>query len=128
LKPLRLICECTQPHNPDHLIVKCSNQACGIWLHASCLAKDTIQRKQQEQGIKAEPATKGRKQARKSAGRTNGTNNAADDNGACAEDENTKAELVAPESAAPEMLVTDKKTGDETKESVHCLSCKELIE
>ncbi|THY91154.1 hypothetical protein D6C80_08059 [Aureobasidium pullulans] len=128
LSPLRLICECKQPHNPDHLIVKCSNQACGIWLHASCLAKDVVLRKQQEQGIKAEPGTKGRKQARKSVGKTSGTKTAGDDNGACEEDENTKAELVVPESAAPEMLVTNKKTGDEAKEPVHCLSCKELIQ
>ncbi|CAD0106195.1 unnamed protein product [Aureobasidium uvarum] len=110
------------PQNPDHLIIKCSNEACGIWLHASCLAQDAVQRKTQQNGDKAE--SNGKKRARKSINK-NFIKSAED---AVAEDDTIRAEVPTPESEAPKIIITDKKTGDETEEPVHCLVCKELVE
>ncbi|KAG9661512.1 hypothetical protein KCU95_g17603, partial [Aureobasidium melanogenum] len=122
LSPLRLICECKRPQNPDNLIIKCSNQDCGIWLHASCLAQDIVQRKSQQNGVKME--TDGKKRARKSINK-NSTQRAED---AVAEDDTIRAKIVASESEAPKVEITDKKTDEETEEPVHCLVCKELVE
>ena len=121
-KPLRLICECKKPQHPDHLIIKCSNQACGTWLHASCLARDIVQRKSEQDEIKV--ATNGRRRSRKSVSK----NNIKSTEDAVAEDENITAKIVALESGVPKVEIVDNKTGEETEEPVHCLVCKELIE
>ncbi|KAI5272430.1 hypothetical protein E4T47_04262 [Aureobasidium subglaciale] len=123
LSPLRLICRCKRPQHPDHVIIKCNNQACGIWLHAFCLAQNAIESKHRN-GSSAKIG----KRARKSINKPNGIEYAVDDNGTCAEDETTKAEVLAPESGAPELLITDKKTGEETREAIPCLLCKELLD
>ncbi|KAI5200138.1 hypothetical protein E4T39_05885 [Aureobasidium subglaciale] len=123
LSPLRLICRCKRPQHPDHIIIKCNNQACGIWLHASCLAHNAIESKQHN-GSSAKIGKRGRK----SINKHNGSEYAADDNGTCAEDETTKAEVLVPDSGAPEVLITNKKTGEETREAIHCLLCKELLD
>jgi hypothetical protein len=121
-KPLRLICECKKPQHPDHLIIKCSTQACGVWLHASCLARDIVQRKNEQDEITV--ATNGKRRSRKSVSKNN-IKSTAD---AVAENENITAKVVAPESGAPKFEIVDNKTGEETEEPVHCLVCKELIE
>ncbi|KAI4725161.1 hypothetical protein E4T49_07084 [Aureobasidium sp. EXF-10728] len=83
---------------------------------------DAVQRRNQQNGDKAE--SKGKKRARKSINK-NYIKSAED---AVAEDDTIRAEVPAPESEAPKIIITDKKTGDETEEAVHCLVCKELVE
>lgn len=127
-KKLRTICKCRKWQNPDHLIVKCSNKACETWLHAACLAERAVQDRQKERTPKAKTGKRGTKR-----GKVNGANDSTgsedeDDNGASAEDDTVKAEVVMPESEHPEMVITDKKTGGVTRESVRCLVCKEIIE
>jgi hypothetical protein len=150
LKPLNTICKCKEPHNPDHLIIKCSNEACGTWLHAYCLAEDAIQRRhnqEQENGVeesikvepKVKPGTKIKAESKAKTGskvrteeqarkHVDGIYCAAD--GVSAENETTKAEVVAEESdtGAPEILLIDKLTSDESREAVRCLVCKQVVE
>jgi hypothetical protein len=124
-KPLRLICKCKRPQHPDHLIIKCSNQACGVWLHASCLAEDIVQRKDEQDVIKVE--SNGKKRSRKSVNK-NSDNIITSTKDAVAEDDNMRVQVVGSDSEAPKVKITDKKTEDETEEPVHCLVCNELIE
>jgi hypothetical protein len=86
------------------------------------LAQDIVQRKSQQDEIKV--ASNGKKRGRKSVSK----NNTKSTEDATAEDDNIRAKVVAPNSEAPKVEITDKSTGDETEESVHCLVCKELIE
>jgi hypothetical protein len=37
------------------------------------------------------------------------------------------AEIVASEAEALKVVITDKKTGDQTMEAVHCLVCKQVV-
>lgn len=68
--------------------------------------------------------TDGKKRARKSINK-NSIRRAED---AVAEDDTIRAKIVASESEAPKVEITDKKTDEETEEPVHCLVCKELVE
>lgn len=93
-----------------------------MWLHASCLAQDIIQRKNQDV---ITVGSIGKKRSRKSINKENNITSTED---AVAEDDNTMAKVVVTDSEAPKVKITDKKTEEETEESVHCLVCKELIE
>jgi hypothetical protein len=121
LKSLNPICECRQPQNPDRLVIKCSNQTCGIWLHASCLAWDVVQRISRQKGLGAGIDSK--QQAWKSIDKHH-TQNVED---AAAEDDITTAKIVALEAEALKVVITDKKTGNQTEEAVHCLVCKQVV-
>jgi hypothetical protein len=46
---------------------------------------------------------------------------------AAAEDSIMMAEIVASEAEALKVVITDKKTGDQTMEAVHCLVCKQVV-
>ena len=46
---------------------------------------------------------------------------------AAAEDSITMAEIVASEAGPLKVVITDKKTGDQTMEAVHCLVCKQVV-
>ncbi|KAI4844273.1 hypothetical protein E4T44_06279 [Aureobasidium sp. EXF-8845] len=46
---------------------------------------------------------------------------------AAAEDSITMAKIVASEAKALEVVITDKNTGDQTMEAVHCLVCKQVV-
>lgn len=35
-------CICKEPENPDKVLISCSNEKCGIWLHADCLAQKCL--------------------------------------------------------------------------------------
>ncbi|KAG9701279.1 terpenoid synthase, partial [Aureobasidium melanogenum] len=118
LSSLNPICGCRQPQNPDRLIVKCSNQTCGTWLHASCLAQSAVQLRK---GVEAE--VNGKQQAQEPVERDHTLS--VDD--AAAEDSITMAEIVASEAEALKVVITDKKTGDQTMEAVHCLVCKQIV-
>lgn len=43
MQQLRKYCICDRPHNPDRLLVRCSNPNCERWLHAECLASAAVQ-------------------------------------------------------------------------------------
>ncbi|KAI4734040.1 hypothetical protein E4T50_15414 [Aureobasidium sp. EXF-12298] len=109
------------PQNPDRLVIKCSNQTCGIWLHASCLAQDAVQRRIQQKGVKAE--VDGREQAQKSVHK----HHTQSDDDVAAEDNITVARIVALEAEALKVVITDKNTGDQTEEAVHCLVCTQVV-
>ncbi|KAG9763092.1 terpenoid synthase, partial [Aureobasidium melanogenum] len=113
LSSLNSICECRQPQNPDRLVIKCSNQTCGIWLHASCLAQDAVQRRIQQKGVKAE--VDGREQAQKSVHK----HHTQSDDDVAAEDNITVARIVALEAEALKVVITDKNTGDQTEEACY---------
>ncbi|KAF3902642.1 hypothetical protein ABW20_dc0102125 [Dactylellina cionopaga] len=42
LTPPKKICTCSEPHNPDSLIMHC--QACGLWMHEECITADAVKR------------------------------------------------------------------------------------
>ncbi|KAI4853192.1 hypothetical protein E4T44_00993 [Aureobasidium sp. EXF-8845] len=107
------------PQNPDRLIIKCSNQTCGTWLHASCLAQDVVQRMK---GLEAE--VNGKRQAQETIDRGDHIQSVDD---AAAEDSITMAKIVALEAEALKAIITDKKTGEQTEEAVHCLICRQVI-
>lgn len=67
----------------------------------------------------------GKKRGRKSINKDNNITSTED---AVAEDDDMRVKVVAPDSEAPKVKITDKKTEVESSESVHCLVCKELIE
>jgi hypothetical protein len=46
---------------------------------------------------------------------------------AVAEDDITMAKIVVLEAEALKVVITDKKTSDQTEEAVHCLVCKQLV-
>jgi hypothetical protein len=44
-----------------------------------------------------------------------------------AEDDITMAKIVVLEAEALKVVITDKKTSDQTEEAVHCLVCKQIV-
>jgi hypothetical protein len=44
-----------------------------------------------------------------------------------AEDDITMAKIMALEAEALQIVITDKKTGDQTEKAVHCLVCKQVV-
>jgi hypothetical protein len=94
-----------------------------VWLHASCLAQDVVQRKSQQDVITV--GSTGKKRGRKSLNKESNITSTED---AAAEDDNMRVKVVASDSEAPKVEIIDKETEDETEEPVHCLVCKELIE
>lgn len=87
------------------------------------MAQDVIQRKNQEDVITVGSTSK--KRGRKSI---NNDNNITSTEDAVAEDDDMRVKVSAPDSEAPKVKITDKKTDEESEESVQCLVCKELIE
>jgi hypothetical protein len=85
------------------------------------LAQDVVQRKNQQKGVKAEVNSKEQAQELVNKDHTQSVEDAA------AEDNITMAKIVASEAEALKVVITDKKTGDQTEEAVHCLVCKRLV-
>ncbi|MCJ1354639.1 MAG: hypothetical protein MMC33_004628 [Icmadophila ericetorum] len=44
LSPLRRSCVCKQYHNPDKLLIHCSNPDCDLWLHEDCIVKAALKK------------------------------------------------------------------------------------
>ncbi|KAI9679977.1 MAG: hypothetical protein M1817_004992 [Caeruleum heppii] len=42
LSPVRLHCHCKTAHNPDKIMIGCSNPTCKIWLHQECILRDKL--------------------------------------------------------------------------------------
>jgi hypothetical protein len=85
------------------------------------LAQDVVQRRNRQKGAKAE--ANGKKQAQGSANKDH--TQSFDD--AAAEDNITMARIVASEAEALKVVITDRKTGDQTEEAVYCLVCKKVV-
>ena len=45
LQTLRKDCVCQKYHNPDKLLIRCSSEKCGKWLHEACLLEDALKTK-----------------------------------------------------------------------------------
>ncbi|KAL9116531.1 MAG: hypothetical protein Q9187_006943 [Circinaria calcarea] len=44
LSEIRRDCVCKGFHNPDKLLIRCSNSSCLLWLHEDCIVKDALRR------------------------------------------------------------------------------------
>ncbi|TLD10340.1 hypothetical protein PgNI_06310 [Pyricularia grisea] len=42
LSTVETICSCGQPANPDNILIGCSKENCGNWLHQDCLIHDAL--------------------------------------------------------------------------------------
>ena len=120
LSSVRKICKCKQPHNPDKLIINCSNKSCGKWLHAACLAQAALEKRQKSAKPTPSKATNGIK--------TPSDSDDEIDNGTVVENEKFRAEVQAPDGQAPHILITEKDSGEIEKEAVCCLICHKVVD
>ncbi|KAH6873609.1 hypothetical protein B0T10DRAFT_234709 [Thelonectria olida] len=44
LSPVKLLCECKTPENPDRTLIGCTSTTCGKWMHQECLHHDVLMR------------------------------------------------------------------------------------
>lgn len=110
LSELRKICTCQEPHSPQEIIIRCTNENCKIWLHGRCIIDQA----------RTDAAAKKEKKGRPSIASKNGVHGVRD---------KRMSIHVPEEGAAPKLLIKDLATEeDEHEEEIRCLQCQEIIE
>lgn len=122
------------PHNPDELILQCSEKDCRKWLHVKCIAEDAVTRAAKDASLKRK---KPMKASKKQNSHTTTTEEPDPRSQASAVKDDFSADVLvkglpehSDDSAASksEIIITNAADGSKNSEEVRCLVCRTIID
>lgn len=126
-----MICIEPAPHNPDEMILQCSNKACRQWLHVKCIAEAAVQRAFDNAPTGSATKKAAKKRAKPPALEMEPQSQAK------ANKDQLYADIILeglPDkpgekpASKSEIIITNSEDGSKRSEEVCCLVCGEVIE